>query len=183
MADETTASTCAGCATPSAIAPVTDSAAAAQRPAPAAQVNRDANACRRDHPDVLFHEPGRRVLQDVVNCIRHGVTIDALGERRERHADRYLKPPAEMHRLFARYPEALARTLEIVRRCTFSMDELRYQYPEERDDPSLTPQQTLEKLTWEGAERRYPEGVPDNVSLAETRAGTDRQARLRARIS
>jgi error-prone DNA polymerase len=43
------------------------------------------------------------------------------------------------------------------------MDELRYQYPEERDDPSLTPQQTLEKLTWEGADRRYPEGVPDNV--------------------
>jgi error-prone DNA polymerase len=68
-----------------------------------------------------------------------------------------------MHRLFPRYPEALARTLEIVRRCTFSMDELRYQYPEERDDPSLTPQQTLEKLTWEGADRRYPEGVPDNV--------------------
>ena len=113
--------------------------------------------------DILFHEPSRRVLQDVVTCIRHGVTIDDLGERRERHADRYLKPPAEMHRLFGRYPEALARTLEIVRRCFFSMDELRYQYPEERDDPSLTPQQTLEKLTWEGAERRYPEGVPDNV--------------------
>ncbi len=113
--------------------------------------------------DILFHEPSRRVLQDVVTCIRHGVTIDDLGERRERHADRYLKPPAEMHRLFGRYPEALARTLEIVRRCSFSMDELRYQYPEERDDPSLTPQQTLEKLTWEGAERRYPEGVPDNV--------------------
>jgi error-prone DNA polymerase len=113
--------------------------------------------------DILFNEPGRRILQDVVTCIRHGVTIDDLGERRERHADRYLKPPAEMHRLFPRYPEALARTLEIVRRCTFSMDELRYQYPEERDDPSLTPQQTLEKLTWEGADRRYPEGVPDNV--------------------
>ena len=113
--------------------------------------------------DILFHEPSRRVLQDVVTCIRQGVTIDDLGERRERHADRYLKPPAEMHRLFARYPEALACMLEIVRRCSFSMDELRYQYPEERDDPSLTSQQTLEKLTWDGAERRYPEGVPDNV--------------------
>jgi error-prone DNA polymerase len=113
--------------------------------------------------DILFHDPERRILQDVVTCIRHGVTIDELGDRRERHADRYLKPPAEMHRLFARYPEALARTLEIVRRCAFSMDELRYQYPEERDDPSLTPQQTLAKLTWEGAERRYPEGVPENV--------------------
>lgn len=113
--------------------------------------------------DVLFHEPGRRILQDVVTCIRHGVTIDELGERRERHADRYLKSPEEMHRLFGRYPEALARTLEIVERCKFSLDELAYQYPEERADPSLTPQQTLEKLTWEGAAKRYPEGLPDNV--------------------
>src|SRR3546814_8889043 len=56
--------------------------------------------------DVLFHAPDRRILQDVVTCIRHNVTIDELGERRERHADRYLKPPEEMHRLFGRYPEA-----------------------------------------------------------------------------
>ena len=84
--------------------------------------------------DVLFHAPDRRILQDVVTCIRHNVTIDALGERRERHADRYLKPPEEMHRLFGRYPEALARTLQIAERCRFSLDELAYQYPEERDD-------------------------------------------------
>ncbi|RWH46668.1 MAG: DNA polymerase III subunit alpha, partial [Mesorhizobium sp.] len=113
--------------------------------------------------DVLFHEPGRRILQDVVTCIRHNVTIDELGDRRERHADRYLKPPEEMHRLFSRYPEALARTLEIVERCRFSLDELAYQYPEERDDPALTPQQTLEQLTWKGASERYPEGLPDSV--------------------
>ncbi|HWJ87809.1 error-prone DNA polymerase [Shinella daejeonensis] len=116
--------------------------------------------------DVLFHEPGRRMLQDVVTAIRHSTTIDALGLRREPHADRYLKPPAEMYRLFARWPEALARTLEIARRCTFSLDELRYQYPEERADPTLTPQQTLERLTWEGAATRYPEGVPDEVTAA-----------------
>ena len=113
--------------------------------------------------DVLFHEPSRRILQDVVTCIRHNVTIDELGDRRERHADRYLKPPEEMHRLFARYPEALARTVAIADRCRFSLDEQAYQYPEERADPSLTPQQTLEKLTWEGAVRRYPEGLPDDV--------------------
>lgn len=113
--------------------------------------------------DVLFHEPGRRMLQDVVTCIRHGVTIDDLGDCRERHADRYLKAPAEMHRLFARYPEALARTTEIAERCTFDLAELSYQYPEERDDPNLTPQQTLEKLTWEGAAQRYPEGLPDDT--------------------
>ena len=116
--------------------------------------------------DVLFHEPGRRMLQDVVTAIRHNTTIDALGHRRERHADRYLKPPGEMHRLFARWPDALARTLEIARRCTFSLDELRYQYPEERADPALTPQKTLEHLTWEGASSRYPEGVPDEVTAA-----------------
>ncbi|BCB18632.1 error-prone DNA polymerase [Bosea sp. ANAM02] len=113
--------------------------------------------------DVLFHEPARRILQDVVTCIRHNVTIDALGDRRERHADRYLKPPEEMHRLFARYPEALARTLQIADRCRFSLDELAYQYPEERDDPTLTPQETLAKLTWQGAAQRYPEGLSESV--------------------
>ncbi|WCM27342.1 error-prone DNA polymerase [Sphingomonas sp. QA11] len=113
--------------------------------------------------DVLFHAPERRILQDVVTCIRHNVTIDALGERRERHADRYLKPPEEMHRLFRRYPEALARTVQIMERCRFSLDELSYQYPEERDDPALTPQETLANLTWEGAAERYPEGLPDSV--------------------
>lgn len=116
--------------------------------------------------DLLCHEPARRILQDVVTAIRHNVTIVALGFRRERHADRYLKSPEKMHRLFSRYPEALARTLEITERCRFSLDELRYQYPEERDDPSLTPQETLERLTWEGAASRYPEGVPDEVTAS-----------------
>jgi error-prone DNA polymerase len=113
--------------------------------------------------DVLFHVPERRILQDVVTSIRHRCTIDELGDRRERHADRYLKPPEEMHRHFARYPEALARTLEIAERCRFSLEELAYQYPEERVYPELTPQQALEKLTWEGAASRYPEGLPDQV--------------------
>ncbi len=113
--------------------------------------------------DVLFHAPGRRILQDVVTCIRLGCTIDDVGFRRERHADRYLKKPLEMRRLFARYPEALERTLEIADRCQFSLTELAYQYPEERNDPSLTPQQTLERLTWEGVTWRYPKTVPERV--------------------
>ena len=113
--------------------------------------------------DVLFDQPSRQILQDIVTAIRHNVTIDELGHRRERFADRYLKPPAEMHRLFGRYPEALARTVEIMDRSTFRLDELAYQYPEERSDPSLSPQQTLEKLTWEGAAERYPEGLPSKV--------------------
>ena len=113
--------------------------------------------------DVLFHEPACRILQDVVTCIRHNVTIDEAGFRRERHADRYQKPPEEMVRLFSRYPDAIARTIEIARQCTFSMEELAYQYPEERTMPGLTPQEALEKLTWEGAADRYPEGLPDDV--------------------
>ncbi len=116
--------------------------------------------------DVLFHEPGRQILQDVVTAIRHNVTIDALGHRRERFCDRYLKKPEEMHRLFARYPEALSRTTEIVERCQFQLDELAYQYPEERLFPELSPQQALEKLTWQGAMEHYPEGLPDKVRHA-----------------
>lgn len=113
--------------------------------------------------DVLYHLPGRRILQDVVTCIRHGKTIDDLGFLRERHADRYLKPPAEMARLFPRYPEALARAAEIADRCRFSLDELAYQYPEERSLPGLTPQQALARRVAEGAARRYPGGVPETV--------------------
>jgi error-prone DNA polymerase len=68
-----------------------------------------------------------------------------------------------MARLFSRYPEALARTQAIAERCRFSLDELAYQYPEEAEIPGLTPRQALEMVTWEGAEQRYPEGVPDKV--------------------
>ena len=113
--------------------------------------------------DVLFHAPDRRILQDVVTCIRHNCTIDDAGFRRERHADRYLKAPEEMARLFARYPDALRRTLEIAARCRFNLEELAYQYPEEATIPGMTPQAALEHLTWEGARQRYPDGVPDKV--------------------
>ena len=114
--------------------------------------------------DVLYHVPQRRILQDVLTCIREGCTIDDAGFRRERSADRHLKPPEEMARLFAHHPDAVARTQEIADRCRFSLDELRYQYPHEVRFAGLTAQQTLEQLTREGAQRRYPEGVPDNVT-------------------
>jgi error-prone DNA polymerase len=114
--------------------------------------------------DVLYHTPRRRILQDVVTCIREGCRIDDAGFRRERSVDRHLKSPDDIARLFAQHPEAVARTAEIVERCSFSLDELRYQYPHEIRFPGLTAQQTLERLTWEGAARRYPDGVPDNVT-------------------
>src|SRR3546814_11721083 len=84
--------------------------------------------------DVLYHHPHRRVLQEVMTCTRHRCTIDALGARRERYADRFLMPAAEMNRLYQRYPAALARTLDIADRCRFSLAELKYQYPEERSE-------------------------------------------------
>ncbi|QFU16576.1 error-prone DNA polymerase [Microvirga thermotolerans] len=114
--------------------------------------------------DVLYHHASRRMLQDVVTCIRLKTTIDQAGYRLERHADRFLKDPAEMARLFERYPEAVARTQEIVSRCRFSLDELRYQYPSEVTTPGETAQQALERLTWEGAKRRFPEDLPDRVA-------------------
>jgi error-prone DNA polymerase len=113
--------------------------------------------------DVLYHAPGRRILQDVLTCIREGCTIDELGHRRERSVVRHLQAPEEMVRLFTRHPDAIARTQEIADRCRFSLDELRYQYPHEVRITGLTAQQTLEKLTWEGAARRYPDGLPDTV--------------------
>jgi error-prone DNA polymerase len=113
--------------------------------------------------DVLYHHPARRMLQDVVSCIRQGCTIDEAGFRLEPHADRFLKDPVEMARLFERHPEALARTADIIRRCRFSLDELRYQYPSETE-PGETAQEKLERLTWEGARRRYGKELPDLVA-------------------
>ena len=114
--------------------------------------------------DVLYHAPGRHILQDVLTCIHEGCTIDQLGLRREHSADRHLLPPDEVDRLFARHPDAIARTQEIADRCRFSLDELRYQYPHEVHIPGLTAQQSLEQRTWEGAATRYPDGIPDAVA-------------------
>ena len=91
--------------------------------------------------DVLCHTPERRILQDVVTCIREGCAIDDAGFRRERYADRHLKSPEQMTCLFVNYPEAVVRTAEIADRCTFSLAELRYQYPGELQRDDETPQQ------------------------------------------
>ncbi|MAN73646.1 MAG: error-prone DNA polymerase [Henriciella sp.] len=116
--------------------------------------------------DVLYHAPERRPLQDVVTCIREHCTIEDAGFRLEASAERHLKPPEEMARLFKGFEPALRRTQEVMERCTFSLDELAYEYPDEPVPPGLTPQQHLENLTWQGAIWRYPEGVPDKVDRA-----------------
>jgi error-prone DNA polymerase len=116
--------------------------------------------------DVHYHEPGRRLLQDVLACIRWGTTIDAAGFRLAANAERHLKPAAEMARLFRDHPDAVARTVEIAGRCRFALDELRYEYPDEATEDGRTPQQELVFRTWTGAAWRYPEGIPEKVKSA-----------------
>jgi len=115
--------------------------------------------------DVHYHVPERRALQDVVTAIRLGCTVDALGFRRFASAERHLKDPEEMARLFRRHPRAIERTQEIAGRCRFSLDQLTYQYPVMYEGGE-TPQDRLVRLTWEGAARRYPDGIPDRVANA-----------------
>ena len=113
--------------------------------------------------DVLYHHPDRRELQDVLTCIREHLTIDQAGRRLAVNAERYLKPPAEMARLFREAPEAIEETLALDRALTFSLDELRYEYPDEMRAGFATPQDALVHLAWEGAAARYPGGIPDSV--------------------
>ena len=116
--------------------------------------------------DVLYHAPERRQLQDIVTCIREHVTLDTAGKRLEANAERHLKSPEEMTRLFRDAPEAIEETLRFAKRIDFELDQLRYNYPSEPVPPGKTPQQHLEDLTWEGAARRYRHGIPKAVREA-----------------
>ena len=116
--------------------------------------------------DALYHHPERRRLQDVLTCIREHLTIDRAGRRLAANAERHLKPPAEMMRLFSDMPQAIEQTLALHSTLTFSLDELRHEYPDESRGGFASPQEALVHLTWEGAATRYPEGVPDNVRQA-----------------
>ncbi len=113
--------------------------------------------------DVHYHHPDRRALQDVLTCIREHCTIHEAGWRLHANAERHLKPADEMARLFAGHEQAVARTLDIMEACRFSLDELRYNYPDEPVPPGKTPQEHLEDLTWAGAARRFPDGIPAKV--------------------
>jgi error-prone DNA polymerase len=114
--------------------------------------------------DVLYHLPSRRKLQDALTCIRLGCRIDEAGFALQANAERYLKTPAEMIRLFIAYPEAIVRTLEITEACRFSLDELRYEYPDEPIPEGRTPDEYLAALALQGARIRYPVGIPDIVA-------------------
>jgi error-prone DNA polymerase len=113
--------------------------------------------------DVLYHDPRRRPLQDVLTCIREKCTIQQAGLRLEANAERHLKSPEEVARLFKPWPEAITRTLEIAERCQFSLAELKYEYPDEPVPPGKTAMQHLTDLAWAGAHWRYGEVVPQKV--------------------
>ena len=115
--------------------------------------------------DVHHHIPGRRALADVLTCIREGCAILEAGHRLAMNAERHLKPAVEMRRLFKDWPEAVDRTLEISSRVQFSLDELKYDYPEELTREGRSPQEELAHLTWIGAAKRWPDGVPEPVRL------------------
>ncbi|EXL03378.1 error-prone DNA polymerase [Aquamicrobium defluvii] len=115
--------------------------------------------------DVLYHAAERRPLQDVLTAIRLRTTVAGAGFALAANAERHLKEPAEMARLFRAHPQALAETQRFAATLSFSLSELQHNYPDEPTRDGATPQQELERLTWEGAARFYPEGV--SADLAE----------------
>jgi error-prone DNA polymerase len=113
--------------------------------------------------EVLYHVPERMVLQNVLTAIRHGTTVAQAGDLLFPNAERHLKPLDELAALYADVPDARRRAADIARQCSFSLDELRYEYPEELAPRGLTPFEYLVQLTWQGAGERYPCGVPDKI--------------------
>ena len=106
--------------------------------------------------DVHYHHRDRRPLQDVITCIREHVKIQDAAPLLFANAERHLKPPAEMARLFRDCPQALESTLEIVERCRFSLAEIAYDYPIQDSYDGRTPDEELEQRAWAGARERYP---------------------------
>ncbi|MDR9427168.1 MAG: error-prone DNA polymerase [Salibaculum sp.] len=110
--------------------------------------------------DVHYHAANRRPLQDVMTCIREKTTLARAGALLHPNAERHLKSPAEMARLFREWPHAIAATRAVADAISFDLGQLAYEYPREVIPAETTPQAYLEDLTWAGAARRYPDGVP-----------------------
>jgi DNA-directed DNA polymerase III PolC len=110
----------------------------------------------------MMHHAARRRLTDVLTAIRQGVRVDELGRAALTNAERRLRSEAEMRRLLAGHEAAVGRAGEVAARCTFSLDELRYEYPSEVS-PGESPAQRLRRLSCEGLKWRYPSGAPDKV--------------------
>ena len=114
--------------------------------------------------DALYATPEQRPLHDIVTCIREGATIQTAGKRLLANAERHLKSPQEMARLFRACPEALATSTDILSRIAFTLDDLRYEYPHEPVPEGWEPQQWLEHLVMGEAHRRHPDGLPQALT-------------------
>ena len=113
--------------------------------------------------DVHYHAPEKRPLQDVITCIREKTTIAKAGFLLNPNAERHLKSPQEMARLFERWPHAISAAREFADAIQFSLNELRYEYPRESVPEGRTPQEQLAHLTWKGAVDYWPDGIPKKV--------------------
>jgi error-prone DNA polymerase len=116
--------------------------------------------------DVHYHSASRRELQDVLTCIREKCTIYNAGFKLHPNAERHLKTMDEMERLFRHYPEAIFRSQEISEACQFSLDNLKYEYPEEITSDGRTPQEELAFLAWRGAREHFGETIPEKTIAA-----------------
>ena len=111
--------------------------------------------------DVLVHDKSRQPLQDILTAIHHKTTVDQLGTLAEQNAERVLRPVASLRHL---YPsELLIESAHIAGTCTFTLDELRYEYPEEIVPPGYTRTRYLHEQTWLGAQQRYNGQVPEKI--------------------
>ena len=113
--------------------------------------------------DVHYHVAARMALHDLVTAIRYGTTVAEIGEQRFPNAQHHLRTLDDIKTLFADAPDALHRTMEISDRCSFLLDELRYEYPVELAPSGMTSLEYLTTMTWKGAKKRYPRGVPEKV--------------------
>ena len=110
--------------------------------------------------DALYADPDARQLHDILTCIREGVTIQAAGKRLEANAERHLKSPGELARLFRACPAALSASLDLLGRIDFTLDQLRYEYPHEPVPDGRDPHDWLEQLALDAAAHRFPDGLP-----------------------
>ena len=113
--------------------------------------------------DVVFHDPDRQPLADVLTCVRRRVPLEEAGRALHLNGERYLLEEGEFRARYARRPEAIQVAMEWARRCTFSLQSLRYRYPHEVVPSGYTPMGWLTLKVKEGLGRRYPQGAPDTV--------------------
>lgn len=113
--------------------------------------------------DVHYHCAERALLHDCLLATRFATTIDQIASERLGNAQYHLRQIDRLRQIYAAAPELIERTTEIAARIDFSLDQLRYEYPVELAPVGQTPLDYLKRLTWEGAKRRYAEGVPDKV--------------------